>query len=345
MSNLPINGQEKLRPGFLRRTWFWTASGVTVVLLVLLALELVARWGFGLGDPPLSQNHPTIGYLYQPHQHSRRFGNDFRINAYSMRSDPFPFDKSNPDELRVLFFGDSILNGGSLTDQADLATELLKTSLSQELNRPVVTGNVSAGSWGPQNQLAYIDQFGLFNADVVVLLLNSEDFDDEGGTQLVAGFSPDHPRDKPPFALYEAVFRYLPRYLPALAPSRPPAPSQATDLNRGVRYQDPMVALEAFCKQVTKTTRLILVFHPSRNAMLTGSRDPGFNRMQDFAREYQLRLIDLYDHYPTIAPAPSDIYRDGIHLNARGQEALAQALQQPLLDVVRSVVATQPHSR
>jgi len=44
------------------------------------------------------------------------------------------------------------------------------------LGRPVVVGNASAKSWGPPNELAYLQHFGTLDADVVILELSSHDY-------------------------------------------------------------------------------------------------------------------------------------------------------------------------
>ena len=59
-----------------------------------------------------------------------------------MRSAEFPKHKQDPRKLRILVLGDSIINGGTLTDQDDLATELLRRDLIERLGRPVVVGNI-----------------------------------------------------------------------------------------------------------------------------------------------------------------------------------------------------------
>src|SRR5881394_1856062 len=118
---------------------------VAFALAVLGAAgELVARYGVGLGDPPLSQADPQIEYLFKPNQDCRRLGRRVAYNQYSMRSDPFPVHKADPNEIRVMVVGDSVVNGGVLTDQSELATEVLKRKLAAKLNRPVVIGNISA---------------------------------------------------------------------------------------------------------------------------------------------------------------------------------------------------------
>jgi hypothetical protein len=212
-----------------QRRWRRVARYAAMLLLIgLLAGELFARFYLGLGNPPITITHPTIEYLFAPNQRVRRFGNRFETNSYSMRSAEFSRNKENPNELRILVLGDSIINGGALTDQDDLATELLQRDLAEWLHRPVVVGNVSAGSWGPPNLLAYVNEFGTFDADIAVFVFNSKDASD------VPTFEPlDRnlfPQSKPPSALWEAVTRYLPRYLPGgAAPTDEATPPSNAD--------------------------------------------------------------------------------------------------------------------
>ena len=128
----------------MKRTLLWLLAGC---LILVAGAELVARFGLGLGTPPLSQPHPHIEYLFQPDQDVSRFGNRVLINAYAMRTPDFAEVKP-ADEFRVMIFGDSVLNGGNLTDHAALATTLLSERLAEQRGQPVVVGNISAGSWG-----------------------------------------------------------------------------------------------------------------------------------------------------------------------------------------------------
>ena len=151
-------------------------TGLIIVasLFVLVGLlEAYARVVLGLGDPPLWMADPEIEYLPQPAKSYLRFGKRISYNAYSMRSRDFPRTKVNPDELRVLVVGDSVINGGAQTDQQALATTLLENKLAESLDRPVLVANIAAGSWGPPNILAYLRRFGLFDADVVVIVLTA----------------------------------------------------------------------------------------------------------------------------------------------------------------------------
>src|SRR4051812_27909934 len=87
------------------RTVRWSGRIAVVVLALLGVAELVGRFAFGLGNPPLFRGDPEIEYLYRPNQDIHRFGSHLHFNAYSMRSDDFPSHKSDPRELRVMVIG------------------------------------------------------------------------------------------------------------------------------------------------------------------------------------------------------------------------------------------------
>jgi hypothetical protein len=174
-----------------------------VLVGLFLAAESFCRFYLGLGDPPLSMADPRIEYLFKPNQNCRRFGNTIRYNAWSMRSDDFPARKADPNEYRVMVFGDSVVNGGALTDQSKLATMILQERLRADLKRPVIVGNISAGSWGPPNMLAYAQKFGLFDADVVVVVLSSHDYADVPTFTPVVGVDPSFPEHRPWCATWE----------------------------------------------------------------------------------------------------------------------------------------------
>jgi len=124
-----------------------------------------------------------------------------------MRSDPWTIQKP-PGVLRILFVGDSVINGGSQIDQSDLATTLLQDRLSRATGRRVQVGNASAGGWGPPNEIAYLKRFGFFDADIVVYVWSSHNYCNVHHSQIAGG--PDFPTRAPVLALQEAIIRYIP---------------------------------------------------------------------------------------------------------------------------------------
>ena len=125
-------------------------------------------------------------YLLQPSKTYHRFHHQIAVNRYAVRR-RLPPRKFRPNELRVLVIGDSIVYGGVRIDQTEIATEILKRHLQQNLGRPVVVGNASAKSWGPPNEFSYLKRYGTLDADVIILELSSHDYADAPTFRPVVG--------------------------------------------------------------------------------------------------------------------------------------------------------------
>lgn len=308
-----------LRPKPARRRGLRLALIGAAATLVLA--ELVARFGLGLGDPPLFIKDDAIEYLIRPGTY-RRFGHSIAINRWSQRSAEIEAKKTDPNELRILVIGDSVVNGGALLADAKIATRLLQDTLSRELARPVRVLNISAGSWGPQNQLAYLRKFGTFDADAAVVVWSSHDawdvprFDD---------FREDQPERPPLLALGELVTRYL---LPRLRPGLPAPAIAPSDFDNACESAS---ALLAHLKQLGIPTTVVI--HETRGE-LNASPDPAQPLAQ--GRERLLAVITQAG-IPTVQTAAAfrprlaagePVFQDDIHPSAAGQQVLEQALEQ-----------------
>ena len=285
------------------------------VLTVVLA-EAGARWGLGLGTPPLSVEHPTIDYMFAPNQDVNRFGNRQVFNSFGMRSEPL--DDVGERQL-ILVFGDSVLNGGNLTDHKELATTLATDD-------DTFFGNVSAGSWGPGNYRAWIDEFGLLGADDVVFVLRDHDLNDQPEFKPL---NPNtHPTERPLFALGELVTRYLPRYLPdeiasVFALETPDSRDHPVTMNRPTGIEDMQ---DIFARLAANGVSSCILFHPTQSE-LDGEDRTGTAVFQELADSWDIPSIDLASAYLERGN-PSQFYRenDNIHINAAGQQVLAAEL-------------------
>ena len=168
------------------------------LLGLVILIEVGLRLAFGFGTRPIFIADPEIGYLFAPNQKVKRFGNRIFINEYSHRSDPF---KPQRDEntLRILMLGDSILNGNWWTDQQDILSELIEQQLDIPKFAKIEVLNASANSWGPRNQLAYLKRFGTFESQMVILVMNPDDFFARKPTDIVVGNDVNYP-DRQPFS-------------------------------------------------------------------------------------------------------------------------------------------------
>ncbi|HEX7009000.1 MAG TPA: SGNH/GDSL hydrolase family protein [Phycisphaeraceae bacterium] len=315
-------GAPPLRRG-LRRRRVAIAAGL-VLLLGGVSLEGIARFGLGLGDPPLSIADPQIEYLFKPGVY-HRFGNRIAYNAWSMRSDPMPPTKQDPREARVLMLGDSVINGGSLTDQDELASSILQHRLTQELDRPVTVGNASAGSWGPGNWLAYVNRYGLFDADLVVIVLSSHDAHDEPTFEPVVGVHPAFPDHPPLLASQELVFRYLlPRLGFGVGDQPDPFPAQR-------RTEEALRHLEQLIQMIQAQGRpLILAQHLARQEITSKQPDAGHDLILELAQRLHVQTVQLGPAFEEALARGQQPYRDDIHPNAEGQRLIAQTLIEPI---------------
>jgi len=302
-----------------------------VGLLVVLALgEGVARWGLGLGDPPLVEADPRFEYRYRPGQDLLRFGCRFHTNALGMRSEDWPAERA-PGERRVLVLGDSVVAGGSLVDQQDLATERLARSLTRSLGAPVRTGNVAAASWGPPNLLAWVEAFGWLGADAVAIVVSSHDADD------VPSFQPLDPRTQPTRRPRSALVEGLTVYLPRLWTR----PGEAVATSRGEAGRA-LAALERLLDSAHARGRpVVLALHRERDE-LGGPEPEGLALQRALAEARGIAVLALAPVFAAAEARGERPYRDGIHPTALGQRLIADALGAPLLDALRSTREAEP---
>jgi lysophospholipase L1-like esterase len=300
-----------------------------VATLTIAGGELFARYYLGLGTPPLSVADPKIEYMFKPDQDVYRFKNHFITNHYGMRSSPFPQEREG-HELRIMVFGDSVLNGGNLTDHTDLATSILQKNLSELTANNVVVGNISAGSWGPGNWLAYANKYGFFDSDIVVLVISSHDYADNPTFQPL---NPNtHPTGRPFSALTEGITRYLPRYLPHYTSSE--------DTNETDHFADPpreevakgLEDLKKFLVMAKNSAKFVLVFqHWERDEINKGEAKPGNARIHDLCESIGIIPIQLNPYFQTSIKSEKNPYRDNIHPNQTGQKLMAKAILENLL--------------
>jgi hypothetical protein len=228
----------------------WTRrliAGVLVTAVGLGGSELLLR-AIGLGKPILVQPDQAAGYILKPNQELHRFGGNVHVNAYGMRSDDLPASKP-PGVFRLLVVGDSYAYGTTQVDQGHIFVELLQKELPPLIHRPVEVLNASAGGWAISNELGYVRSRGLFDADLVLLVLNNAD-----PVQPFAPYKPDEAPSvdhHPSFALQEVWERYLE---PLIFPKKP-APVKATTASedaavaaQNLRYLDQLLQLTSAAK-------------------------------------------------------------------------------------------------
>ena len=312
-----------------------------VLLGGVVLVELGLRWGLGLGRPPLYQADDAIGYLLAPNQRLRRFGNRILINVYSMRNGPIQSQRPAAT-LRVLLLGDSIVNGNWWTDQSETLSALLEKAIQDQLATTPFNDysaaevlNVSANSWGPRNQQAYLERYGTFAAQVVVLVLNTDDLFATAPTALQVGRDPGYPDRNPPGAIAELISRRRKQ-------GQPIPGLKAVQNESGDRVGKNLAAVAAVHQQVTAAGgQLVLVLTPLKREVLPpGPRDyelTARQRVSDWVNDHDIPYVNFLGDFQAVDD-PETLYRDHIHLSPTGN----QQVKDQLLEAVRGAIATQP---
>ena len=309
--------------------------GFFIALFLLAGItEIVLRVKYGFCTAPLYIADPAFEYIYAPNQELSRFGNIIKTNTFSMRSDPV----MPTDTLVVLLIGDSVINGGSLTDQDSLASTKLEKKLSLTLGKKVRVLNIAAGSWGPDNIAGYLKKYGLFSADLICLVTSSHDsHDNMTGGESQIGVNPNYPSKQYPLALIELWDRY--RYLVVFKTNDlffpTPKPQIKTPLTPAERaiLQDSGIRkpgegfntgyLELVNMAKKDSIPFFIYLHPEISEVELGSFNSQGEEIMGFAREHNIWLINELDLGTSL-----DYYRetDTIHYNDKGQAFLARNL-------------------
>ncbi|MGO9339148.1 MAG: SGNH/GDSL hydrolase family protein [Terracidiphilus sp.] len=269
----------------------------------------------------------ACSYILKPDQDVRRFFAQTHTNHYGMRSDEVPVVRQ-AGTLRLMFVGDSITYGTSRVDQQELFTEVLHRELPALVHRPVEVLNASAGGWAPDNELAYIQSRGIFQSDMVLLVLNDGDLPQEKST--IAGVGDDLPQKRPATAIGELFTRYIKPRIGRLL-ERSDAGDRIDAINNDVIRKN-LEDLDSVLELVrSHGARLTIVYIPFRRNVPEFSKVAG-STLRAWSHAHQVGMFDL-----TSAEAPYTARQitldNGIHLNAKGHRVIAQAIERSWVEV------------
>ncbi|WP_160110397.1 SGNH/GDSL hydrolase family protein [Caballeronia arvi] len=286
---------------------------------LLFLLEIGLRVGLGLGNPVLFEPSADYGYFPVANQDVTRFGSHVVINHAGMRSAEFADTKANGTR-RILFVGDSVSFGPTYVGQDEIFPTVVRT----EKNRKSVVNweslNASAPGWAVGNELGFIKSRGIFEADLVVLVINTGD--------LMQPFSVidgtgSFPYKRPPLALDEALFRYgLPKL--GLAPGTSADHGSTGDATNALPVSEVLASISEFRSIVEHSgARFILLYTPAigdewHKPIWTAAHES----LDKWARETNCDLVDFSSALNDADPNQN--YFDGIHLRPTGHAIVAR---------------------
>ncbi|MDR2122240.1 MAG: hypothetical protein LBP34_03855 [Flavobacteriaceae bacterium] len=281
---------------------------LVIAIIFVVAIEVYLRCYWGFCDAVLTQESDKFEYIAQPNQNRFRFRKHIRYNEYSMRSD----SPKLSDSIRILGFGDSVLNGGTQTEQDSLATSIIEHELSREYSESIRCFNISYDSWAPDNCFAYIKEYGNFDADLIFLVVSSHDAHDNMDFQQVVDIHPRYLSRQYSSAIYELVDRYL---IPRILAEKK---KEADPIVKGNVFNSGFLSFYRYTQE--KNIPLLVYLHPDRREVLNGKYDYQGDKIIKFCHDNRIPLINGLKYEDELS------FRDIIHLNEHGQRVLAHAL-------------------
>ena len=302
---------------------------LAITISLILLIETLLRLILGFGNPPIYLADESIGYLLAPNQKVRRFNKRMVINQYSQRNETISSHRPT-QTLRLFLLGDSVANGAWWTDQSEIISNLIKQQLELKKSQPVEVLNASANSWSPRNQLAYLERYGTFEAEVIILLINTDDLFGTAPTSFPVGNSLSYPDSKPSLALIELYQRYFVEDKPIPGMAEVKAES-------GDRVGFNLAAI-ASIKKISQqnSSKFILAMTPLWREVESHPRDyekKARQRLLEFTQAEQIPYTDFLTLFRQV-DSPKGLFRDHIHLSPEGNQLVSDILTQEILAIL-----------
>ena len=290
-----------------------------IILIILLSVEIYLRIYYGFCDAVLMKKDTDFEYIAKYNQKRERFGNHIIYNEYGMRNNSI-----DSTSLKILIFGDSVINGGSLTDHDSLATTILSKNLSHYLDTNVQVLNISAGSWGVDNCFAYLKKYGDFNTPLIILLFSSHDACDNMTFENIVGVNKSYPNKQYQLAVIELLDRYL----------FPDFNKTKTFSEKNLINKKSKKFSEGFNKFINYTNKqdikLICYLHAEQIELKYGKYNKNGQKILNLMEKENVIVIQELDkNFQSLD------YRDNIHFSEKGQKKMANILLDNILQVLK----------
>jgi lysophospholipase L1-like esterase len=183
--------------------------------------------------------------------------------------------------------------------------------------------NASASAWAPDNELSYVQSRGIFQSDIVLLVLNDGDLTQPRSS--ITDVGDNLPQKRPATAIGELYTRYLRPHIASVVATQDAGDAVAANGDQIARKN--LADLDSFDDLVMRqNARLVLVYIPFRKDIPEAARASA-TALHLWSRAHRVPMIDL-----TSAEAPfppGEITLDnGVHLNAEGHLVVARAIEQ-----------------
>jgi len=214
-----------------------------------------------------------------------------------------------------------ITYGTSRVDQQQIFTEILHRDLPSILHRSVEVLNASASAWAIDNELSYIRSRGIFQSDIVLLVLNDGDVMQSRSTMAEVG--DDLPQQRPETAIGELYSRYIRPRIFRKASHIDAGDTVVANADGAIRQN--LADLDAAEALVTgQGARLVIVYAPFRGDVPYKSENSR-SILRTWAAGHHVAMFDLTP--AELAYSTREITLDRVHFNAKGHRVVAEDIE------------------
>jgi lysophospholipase L1-like esterase len=314
--------------------------------LCFVALEVALRVA-GYGNVEIYQPDPLLYWRLKPNQncYTKIDRKPVRVNSLGTRGPEFQLEKP-AGTLRILSLGDSKTFGWGLTE-AESYSGLIEKALQKHVgsSRRVEVINAGVNAWSYAQMHAYFREYGLkYRPDVVVLA------DANLWTQFSEGNNPEFVKSfmrrvqlknlLRRFATYHYVVEYRLKDVYERTRVRfiPIDPKQDTFFKEQ-QQKDPDAFfrqhIEAVCRlAITNGVKPVLLFVPNTVELKALEPSNVLRAKTQVSRELNVPLIDTT---ADLKAGGEELFLEGdyVHLNARGNELVAERLFAALVNLIQ----------
>lgn len=301
---------------------------VTFLIILLLTvftskvLDTFLNKYYGLGEPVLYEYSKIVGYKIKPSQKLKRLGSNININSVGMRSNSEW--KHNENNLKILFFGDSVTYGGSIVSNENLFSEItcknLNNNNSQYNSR---CGNYGVNGYGVEQISRKIKYKKINNEDLLIITLIESD--------LLRGFNslgsqPYWSKNIPGFypALTEVIMVILDKFSNNI---------RFTFGNDSSKHQNKRYYIDILdeLKSVLKTNNknFLIIYSPSKSEL--DKKNNSF--FKNYLKNNFKNFIDLSNQKYLLNKR---IFHDDIHLNKSGHKLYGDIISKEILKILNT---------
>lgn len=286
-----------------------------VILLITLAVTFILNTFFkflGFGQAPLVILDPEVEYYLKPNMAYKRFGNDIKINRYSMRSADFERDNQQPFYAII---GDSVVYGEHTLDQTETLAFIANYKLKEKFqDESIVVGSIAASSWGPENMAAFYEKFGPFKGETAFLVLSSHDRLD----------IPYMTRKLTPYRLKEPSFPLFDFIQSAFERIDSRIRGDLKEVSFKKRLAQSEAGLNNLISLLKRDySKVVLIFHATRKEALSGSSrgEPYYRKI---AKNHNIKLFSTMELYKELYSMGIEPHSDNIHMTWQGNQWLSE---------------------